>query len=574
MLRTFTQFIALGLVSGTASADVLHVNLNVASPGNGSSWNDAFDSLTDALAAATATDEIWVARGSYIPDTPAGRDATFLIKDGVEVYGGFIGDERLRSQRDPDSNITELNGAGNLYTVVTIETGADIGTILDGFVVTKGLADGTLTAQRRGAGIFGSDATPTIRNVTIELCSADLGGTALFLGGSGSNFARLEDCRIQDNLGLSAVSSSVPLVVDDCVYVDNQSMALELLGDNIHSVVDTQFSRNTTSQRLACVLVSLSGPTSFSEFDDCEFLLNEARQTGGILYLGRGDHEIRDTVMRSNSSTSLTQSAGAVVTDMDVSTDSVNIQSSLLIGNSGAGQGGAISKLGEENLIITGSTIVGNSSGAPTSGAINAQQSPLGLRNTIIYDNFTTTNFPEERTQVFVPFGVVVTADRCIIEHLGIGGGNLVVDTNSSSANPDFVDADGPDNVYGNTDDNVRLQPGSPAIDAGNSLYVGPLVNLDIYNQPRFRDDTGTPDTGIPDGTSIVVDIGAAEFQGTTPTDCLPDVNNDGMLTPADFTAWINAFNNNLPECDQNGDNACTPADFTAWIANYNAGCP
>ena len=56
-------------------------------------------------------------------------------------------------------------------------------------------------------------------------------------------------------------------------------------------------------------------------------------------------------------------------------------------------------------------------------------------------------------------------------------------------------------------------------------------------------------------------------------TNCLPDVNNDGMVTPTDFTAWINAFNNNLPECDQNGDGSCTPTDFTAWINNFNAGC-
>ena len=55
--------------------------------------------------------------------------------------------------------------------------------------------------------------------------------------------------------------------------------------------------------------------------------------------------------------------------------------------------------------------------------------------------------------------------------------------------------------------------------------------------------------------------------------DCPADVNADGMLTPTDFTAWINAFNNNLPECDQNGDGSCTPTDFTAWIANFNAGC-
>ncbi|GAB5496511.1 MAG: hypothetical protein Phyf2KO_15910 [Phycisphaerales bacterium] len=55
--------------------------------------------------------------------------------------------------------------------------------------------------------------------------------------------------------------------------------------------------------------------------------------------------------------------------------------------------------------------------------------------------------------------------------------------------------------------------------------------------------------------------------------DCIADVNGDGALTPADFTAWVNAFNNNLPECDQNSDGSCTPTDFTAWIANYTTAC-
>jgi len=56
-------------------------------------------------------------------------------------------------------------------------------------------------------------------------------------------------------------------------------------------------------------------------------------------------------------------------------------------------------------------------------------------------------------------------------------------------------------------------------------------------------------------------------------TPCPADTNGDGSLTPADFTAWIAAFNAMAPECDQNGDGSCTPADFTAWIANFNAGC-
>ncbi len=57
------------------------------------------------------------------------------------------------------------------------------------------------------------------------------------------------------------------------------------------------------------------------------------------------------------------------------------------------------------------------------------------------------------------------------------------------------------------------------------------------------------------------------------PSACPADTNGDGQLTPADFTAWIDAFNNNLPACDQNADDSCTPADFSAWIAAYNAGC-
>ncbi|GAB5497421.1 MAG: hypothetical protein Phyf2KO_25010 [Phycisphaerales bacterium] len=65
-------------------------------------------------------------------------------------------------------------------------------------------------------------------------------------------------------------------------------------------------------------------------------------------------------------------------------------------------------------------------------------------------------------------------------------------------------------------------------------------------------------------------DTYAFELPGS---DCVADVNGDGALTPTDFTAWINAFNNNLPGCDQNGDGSCTPTDFTAWISNFNAGC-
>jgi len=64
-----------------------------------------------------------------------------------------------------------------------------------------------------------------------------------------------------------------------------------------------------------------------------------------------------------------------------------------------------------------------------------------------------------------------------------------------------------------------------------------------------------------------------AIFVASVATDCPADTNGDGMVTPADFSAWVAAFNAQAPECDQNGDGACSPADFSAWVANYNTGC-
>ena len=64
-----------------------------------------------------------------------------------------------------------------------------------------------------------------------------------------------------------------------------------------------------------------------------------------------------------------------------------------------------------------------------------------------------------------------------------------------------------------------------------------------------------------------------ARSYGASQHPCIADTNHDTFLSPADFTAWIAAFNAQAPECDQNSDGLCTPADFTAWIANFNAGC-
>lgn len=55
---------------------------------------------------------------------------------------------------------------------------------------------------------------------------------------------------------------------------------------------------------------------------------------------------------------------------------------------------------------------------------------------------------------------------------------------------------------------------------------------------------------------------------------CPADVNRNGRVDIADYTAWIDAFNLGRPEADQNGNGEVEPSDFSAFLLNYSAGCP
>ncbi|MBP7937945.1 MAG: hypothetical protein KA354_25195 [Phycisphaerae bacterium] len=99
-------------------------------------------------------------------------------------------------------------------------------------------------------------------------------------------------------------------------------------------------------------------------------------------------------------------------------------------------------------------------------------------------------------------------------------------------ADPLFVRAPaaGPDGEWGTTDDDhgdLRLQPGSPCIDAAANTYVpadaldldgdgdtAERTPFDLDGHPRFLNDPDAPDTGAPDppGYPYVVDMGAYEF--------------------------------------------------------------
>lgn len=98
----------------------VYVDSASAPGGNGRSWQLARSNLRAALRAAPvgpAEDpvEIWIREGRYTAAAPGGSvDAFFPLRDGVDLYGGFAGDELSLGERSPREHVTlidaDLNG--------------------------------------------------------------------------------------------------------------------------------------------------------------------------------------------------------------------------------------------------------------------------------------------------------------------------------------------------------------------------------------------------------------------------------------------------------------------------------
>jgi len=125
---------------------IIYVRADSPKGGNGTSWDRALTSVADALAISKSGDEIWVATGTYTPTDDSNRSRSFKLHEGVELYGGFIGNELKRSQRDWHKNNTTLSGdigragdpSDNSSHVVVGANNA----IIDGFTIRDGNACG------------------------------------------------------------------------------------------------------------------------------------------------------------------------------------------------------------------------------------------------------------------------------------------------------------------------------------------------------------------------------------------------------------------------------------------------
>ena len=132
--------------------DIVYVNAEKTAGQTGTAWYDAYPDLQSALDQAAECDcnEIWIARGTYVPDDD--DDDTSAITEGVALYGGFAGDEPNRSDRDYEANKTYLSGDGVGGDGITASdvSGA---IILDGLIITFALLIGIATPPM-GIGVY------------------------------------------------------------------------------------------------------------------------------------------------------------------------------------------------------------------------------------------------------------------------------------------------------------------------------------------------------------------------------------------------------------------------------------
>ncbi len=185
--------LAVALTSQAEAGVTIYVDDSAAGFNDGSSWQNAYTDLQNALAAAAYDDEIRVGQGTYKPTTGSDRMISFQLIDGVSLCGGYAG----FGEADPDAhdvvsfptilsgNIATLDSnSDNSYHVVKTDISVGPTTILEGFIITGGNANGPAYSDRDGGGMYNHTSSPTVTNCIFTGNKASHGGGMYNFDGS------------------------------------------------------------------------------------------------------------------------------------------------------------------------------------------------------------------------------------------------------------------------------------------------------------------------------------------------------------------------------------------------------
>ncbi len=545
MKRAIIAIAAVVFVSagsaGIAVGKVVYVDGRASGADNGTSWADAYNYLQDALTVAQYDDEIWVAQGIYKPDEdsahPNGtgsRTATFRLKNGVAVKGGYAGfgqpDPNARDfevyetilSGDLDGNDVDVNDpadlldeptrAENCYHVVT-GSGTDLTAVLDGFTITAGNADGSYRHEN-GAGMYNESGSPTVRNCIFIRNAADYHAGGMY----------------------NTQASETTLT--SCTFIENYGRATGGGITNNHSsrptLVSCTFSHNSTGSNGGAMRNIDSSPT----LTNCTFIGNSARTYGG----GMNSHTTHDSqtpcdLLLTNCTFSRNKSRvnGGGMYSYHASAMLTNC---TFIGNSAEYNGGGMHNHGT-SAMLTNCTFTGNWAGQFGGGMHNWNQSDVNLTNCIFSGNSADSGGAICNRRDCNP-----TLTSCILwGNAATQGDNICLalyhwagQTFTAGITVSYSDVEGGDaGVHvetgctlnwgeGNIDTDpllvdpvagdYHLSVGSPCIDAGDPAYIPSLGETDIDGEPRVMG--GRVDMGIDEFTSTptpFIGISPTEFQ-------------------------------------------------------------
>ena len=343
--------------------------------------------------------------------------------------------------------------------------------------------------------------TSHINNVAIDGFTLTRGNHAVKI--VYADGTEINNCRLTDATADGAINAGqADLLVSNSLFSGNRANqragAIHMVvGADRLTVTDSTFINNaaqgTTFTTSGCGGAIRAGTGTIER---SRFLDNTAGRHGGAVY---NYSDFGEGLMIRNCEFSGNQAGLEIFGSGGATWGPIDIANSSFAGNSAPewGVGGVSSA-----TTITNSILWGNDSVANT---LNTNLNCAGGR--VFYSDVGDPSY-----------AVVATCQTPY--------GNI-------SADPLFVDVDGVDNTVGTTDDNLSLQSGSPAIDAGDSTALE-LGSLDLVGNPRHIDDPGVTDSGY--GPEPIIDMGAHELQASTPGstyDLTMAVSGNGSTSPS-----------------------------------------
>ncbi|MCP4677600.1 MAG: hypothetical protein GY854_19210 [Deltaproteobacteria bacterium] len=506
--RLFAFLTSMSLVfippmTATAAPDcVVYVDGDAGAGGDGQSWSTAFDDIQVAIdTAALELDihdrcQVWVSAGEYIVYQGL-RNDTLAMQTRVDVYGGFAGFETSTYERNLDENQSILLGGPSFSEMSTrvyhVVTAAD-DSLIDGFDIVFGLADG-VGLNAYGGGIFVPiDATPIIRGCRIYFNTADYGGGLFSFAGAPviqrTYFIFNEAVYYGGAAFLYLGSSWTENSILWGNYATNDGGGVYQLGGN-WIYADTEFIGNQAGH--------YGGGLAFQPLESGDTILvmngdfqgNDAVRGGAVYNLlqnttsGSAKYVYTDTVFRENVAT---QFGSAFYNDFTNSFGGLDMRSCLFHDND-AGSKGTVyngSPSGDPSIgpRIINSTFARNTA-SWTTGGVRNWQIDAGIINSIFWDN----DF------VGIHDGIGASSDvrysSLQMPWTGSGAGNRV-------GNPNFVGA---------ANNNFRLASASPCIDAAEGYFA---PNYDHDGHSRY-DIEWSANLGL--GTPDYADMGAYEYR-------------------------------------------------------------